>query len=232
MQQHIGGRQQVRELFFLHAVDLLLQRLVIGHALYVFVFYVIERAGEEAAGAAGRVHNRLAELRINAIDHKAGDGAWGIKLTGIARRLQIFEDLFVNVAEQVALAGAGEVDFVELVDHLTQQGAVFHVVIGIAERLSDHKAARVLIDRRGEVFQRREQVVVDELQQGITGNAFGVRRPGAPQVALRNRVLVVILLQFQRLFLGVKDFQKQQPGELAEALRIAVHAGVFAHNVL
>ena len=146
--------------------------------------------------------------------------------------MQIFEDLFVNVAEQVALAGAGEVDFVQLVDHLTQQGAVFHVVIGIAERLSDHKAARVFIDGGGEVFQRWEQVVIDELQQGVAGNALGVRRPGAPQVALRNRVLVVILLQFQRLFLGVEDFQKQQPGELAEALRIAVHAGVFAHNVL
>jgi hypothetical protein len=86
---------------------------------------VIERAGEEAAGAAGRVHNRLAEFRIDAIDHKAGDGARGIELTGIARRLQIFEDLFVDVAEQVAFAGAGEVDFVELVDHLTQQVPFF-----------------------------------------------------------------------------------------------------------
>lgn len=208
-----------------------MQRLVIGHALHVVVFYVIERAGEEAAGAAGRVHNRLAELRIDAIDHKAGDGARGIKLTGIARRLQIFEDLFVNVAEQVALAGAGEVDFVELVDHLTQQGAVFHVVIGIAERLSDHKAARIFIDGGGEVFQRWEQVIVDELQQGIAGDAFGVRRPCAPQVALRNGELVVILLQFQRLFLASKIFRNSSR-ELAEALRIAVHAGVFAHNVL
>lgn len=209
-----------------------MQRLVIGYALHVVVFYVIECAGEEAAGAAGWVHNRLAELRIDAIDHKAGDGARGIKLTGITRRLQIFEDLFVNIAEKVAFAGAGEVNFVELVDHLTQQGAVFHVVIGIAERLPDHKAARVFIDGGGEVFQRREQVIVDEFQQGITGNAFGVCRPGAPQVALWDRVLIAILLQFQRLFLGVKDFQKQQPGELAEALRIAVHASVFAHNVL
>ncbi|GAR77024.1 hypothetical protein NGUA18_04958 [Salmonella enterica] len=109
---------------------------------------------------------------------------------------------------------------------------MFRVVIGIAERLSEHKATGVLINGGSEVFQGREQVIVDELQQGIAGNAFGVRRPGAPQVALRDRILIVILLQFQRLFLGVKDFQKQQPGELAEALRIAVHAGVFAHNVL
>lgn len=132
----------------------------------------------------------------------------------------------------MAFAGTGKIDFIQLVDDLAQQGAVFHVVIGIAECLTDHKATRVFIDRRSEVFQRREEVVVDELQQGIAGNALGIRRPGAPQVALRNRVLVVFLLQFQRLFLGVKDFQKQQPGELAEALRIAVHAGVFAHNVL
>ena len=39
VQQHIGGRQQVRKLFFLNTVDLLLQRLMIGDALHVFVLY-------------------------------------------------------------------------------------------------------------------------------------------------------------------------------------------------
>ena len=44
--------------------------------------------------------------------------------------------------------------------------------------------------------------------------------------------MIVILLQFQRLFLGIEDFLKQQPGELTETLRIAVHTGIFAHNIL
>ena len=48
--------------------------------------------------------------------------------------------------KQVALAGVGEVDLVELVDHLAQQGAVLHVVEGIAKRLFHHKAARVVPD--------------------------------------------------------------------------------------
>ncbi len=67
----------------------------------------------------------------------------GIEFARIARRLQIFKDLFVNITKQMAFAGAGKVNFVQLVDH----GAVayrFHVVIGIAERLLYHVAAWVL----------------------------------------------------------------------------------------
>ena len=120
MQQHIGGRQQVRKLFFLDTVDLLLQRLMIGDALHVFVLYMIERAGKKTARTAGRVHNGFAEFRINAIHHKASDGAWSIEFARIARRLQIFKDLFVNITKQMAFAGAGKVNFVQLVDHLAQ----------------------------------------------------------------------------------------------------------------
>ncbi len=61
---------------FLDTVDLLLQRLMIGDALHVFVLYMIERAGKKTARTAGRVHNGFAEFRINAIHHKASDGAW------------------------------------------------------------------------------------------------------------------------------------------------------------
>ena len=94
--------------------------------------------------------------------------------------MQVAQDLFVDIAKQMTFLAAAEVDFIELVDHLAQQRTVFHVVVGIAERLFDHKATRVLIDRRGEVFQRREQVVVHKFQQRITGDAFAVRRPATP----------------------------------------------------
>ena len=42
------------EAVFLDTVDLLLQRLMIGDALHVFVLYAIERAGKKTARTAGR----------------------------------------------------------------------------------------------------------------------------------------------------------------------------------
>ena len=70
----------------------------------------------------------------------------------IACVLQVAQDLFVDVAKQMTFLAAAEVDFVELVDHLTQQRAVFHVVVGVTECLFHYKAARVGIHRRGHVF--------------------------------------------------------------------------------
>ncbi|MNU82005.1 hypothetical protein D3C71_716830 [compost metagenome] len=146
--------------------------------------------------------------------------------------MQVAQDLLVDVAKQVALATVGKVDLVELVDHLLEQGAVFHVVEGITERLFHHITTGVEIDIGRLVFQAVEQIVVDEIEQGITGQPFAIGRPVAPQEALGDGVAVVILLKLQLLFLGVEHFQKQQPGELAETLSIAVDTGVLAHDVL
>ena len=107
-----------------------------------------------------------------------------------------------------------------------------HVVEGIAERLFHHIAAGVETDIGRLVFQAVEQVIVDEIEQGIAGQPFTIGRPVAPQEALWDGAAVVILLKLQLLFLGVEHFQKQQPGELAEALGITVNTGVLAHDVL
>ena len=40
------------------------------------------------------------------------------------------------------------------------------------------------------------------------------------------------LLYFSLFFLVVKNFQEKHPDELGEPLGIAVHARVFAHDVL
>ncbi|CQH57818.1 Uncharacterised protein [Yersinia enterocolitica] len=168
------------KLLFLDAENLLLQYLMVFGGVDVMHFDVVKRTGQKTTGAARRIHNRLTQLRVDTVDHKTRHGTRGIELTRISGALQVAKDLFVDIAKQMAFLAAAEVDFIELIDHLTQQGAVFHVVIGITESLLHHKSAWVGIERRGQVFQCREQVVVNKLHQRIAGDAFAVRRPATP----------------------------------------------------
>ena len=61
------------------------------------------RAGEKAAGAAGGIEQDLAGMRVDAVDHEGGDGARRVILARIAGRLQVVENLLVDVAEMLAL---------------------------------------------------------------------------------------------------------------------------------
>ena len=76
------------------------------------LFDMVKGAGEKAAGPAGRVHDPLAEFGVDAVDHKAGDGAGGVELARVTGTLQVAQDLLVDVAKQVALAAVGKVDLV------------------------------------------------------------------------------------------------------------------------
>ena len=98
---------------------------------------VLDGANEETAGAAGRVEQGLAEARIDLIDDELGDRTRGVELARIAGRLEVLEELLVNVAEHVAIIGGVEVDAVDLVDDLPHQRAVLHVVVGILEGHAD-----------------------------------------------------------------------------------------------
>jgi hypothetical protein len=48
----------------------------------------------------------------------------------------------------------------------------------------------------------------------------------------RNRRAVIVLHQLQLLILVVDDFQEEHPAQLADALGIAIDAGILAHDVL
>ena len=121
---------------------------------------------------------------------------------------------------------------VDLVDHLPHQLAGLHVVVGVLEHVLDHAAAVAGLGRGREVLQRREQFVVDEGQKLLAGDALGVRRPGAPLVFLRDRRAVLGLEQFKFLILIVDDLEEEHPAQLADALGVAIDAGVLAHDVL
>jgi hypothetical protein len=79
---------------------------------------------------------------VGHLDHECGDGAGRVVLARIAGRLQVVEDLLVDVAEVLALGQVVEVDAVDLVDHLPHQLAGFHVVVGVLEDVADHDLRR------------------------------------------------------------------------------------------
>ena len=231
VQQHVGDAQQVRELLLLDARHRALPGVAILDRADL-VAQVLQRAGEEAAGAAGGVEHALAESGIDLVDHELGDGARGVELARVAGALQVLEDLFVEVVEEVALGLVVEVDLVDLVDDLAQQLAGLHVVVGVLEHRLHDVAARVARGVGGEAFHAGEELGVDEVLQLVAGDAFGVRRPVAPAQRLGDGRAVAVVHQFELGFLVVEDLEEEQPAELRQALGVAVDAGVLAHDVL
>jgi hypothetical protein len=150
----------------------------------------------------------------------------------VAGTLQVFLDLLVQVAELVAVGGAVEVDLVDPVDHLPQQRAALHVVVAVLEDAAHHGRRVAGTVRHLQAFQRGEKVVVDELQQRVAGQPLVVGRPGPPLQALGHGRDVGVIQQLALLVAVVEDFQEEQPAELADALGVAVHADVLAHDVL
>ena len=128
--------------FFSHGAQGLLHLLFVVWRLHVALAHVADGAGEKAAGAAGGIEEDLARLRVDAIGHEGGDGAGRVVLARVAGALQVVQDLFVDVAEVLALGQVVEVDAVDLVDHLAHELAGLHVVVGVLEHIA-HDAAAV-----------------------------------------------------------------------------------------
>ena len=103
VQQHVGDAEHVGELLFLDGAQGRLHGLLVLGPLDVALAHVAERAGQEAAGAAGGVEQGLAGARIDAVGHEGGDGAGRVVFARIACRLQVVQNLLVDVAEVLAL---------------------------------------------------------------------------------------------------------------------------------
>ena len=71
--------------------------------LDVALAHVAQRAGKKAAGAAGGIEQDFAGMRVDAVRHEGGDGAGRVILARVAGRLQVVENLLVDVAEVLAL---------------------------------------------------------------------------------------------------------------------------------
>ncbi|MDT4839834.1 hypothetical protein FQZ97_736350 [compost metagenome] len=193
---------------------------------------VLDGADQKAAGAGGGVEHHFAQLRVDHVHHELSDSAWRVELARIAGALQVLEDLFVQIVELVAFGLAIEIDAIELVDYLAQKVAAFHVVVGVFEHAADHVATRVAHRVGAQLFELGEELVVHKVEQGLAGHALGVCGPVAPAQVFGNRAVVTVAREFKLFFQGVEDLEEQQPGELADALGVAVDADVLAHDVL
>jgi len=60
-------------------------------------------------------------MRVNTVHHEGGDGAWRVIFASVARRLQIVENLFVYVAEMLALGQIIEINGTNLVHYLPHE---------------------------------------------------------------------------------------------------------------
>ena len=144
VQDHVGNAQHVGQGFFFDPANGCLQDLLVPGGFDKIFAFVIDGAGQKAAGAAGRIEDRFLQPGIDPVYHEPGHRAGGIKLPGIAGALQILENLFINIAEQVAVFLGVEIDLADLVDHLAHQGAGFHIVVGILEQVPHHHGALAL----------------------------------------------------------------------------------------
>ena len=95
---------------------------------------MIEGCGEKASGAASRIENRFAQLRVDDLDHEAHDRSRGIELSVLTRRVPHFpQQRFIHPAKRLDVFGAVEVDVVYEVDDVPQHVAARRVVAQVAE---------------------------------------------------------------------------------------------------
>ena len=113
------------------------------------------------------------------LDDELRNGARGVELAGIARGLEVLEELLVDVAEHVAIIGGVEVDAVDLVDDLPHQRAVLHVVVRVLEGGADQRG-EFIPNSDAERLELRQELDIHEIQKLLSGHSFFVSRPLRP----------------------------------------------------
>ena len=88
-----------------------------------------------------QVQQDFSWMRINPIRHERRHGPRSVVLAGVARALEVVEDLFVDVAEVLPLGQVIEIDVVDLIDHLPHQLTRLHVVVCVFEDVADDAPA-------------------------------------------------------------------------------------------
>ena len=229
MEEHVGDREHVGKLLLLHRPKRGLHpRLVLG-ALHVRCPHVPDGAGQEAPGAAGRVEQQLAGLGVDHLGHEGGDGAGRVELARIAGRLKVVQDLLVDVAEVLAVREVVEVDVVDAVHYLPHQLPGLHVIVGVLEHLAHGARPR---SRDRQLLQGRKEIAVDEREERVPRDPFGISGPGPPLEVGGDGRAVAVLQELELLVLVVDDLEKEHPAELTDALGITIDTGILAHDIL
>ena len=183
--------------------------LLVAGQVGVVVRDVVVCGKEKAAGAAGRVANRLAGLGGNAVHHRLDQRTRREVLAGAGLGVLrvLLQQALVGLALHVG-AHRGPVFLVDKVDdHTPQRGRVLELVLRLAE---DERARAFLVAEPLE----RVAVVVEELV-AVAGEERG------PAVLPGDNARLVV----RRLGSLIRHLEEQQVGELLDIIAIA-HAVV------
>ena len=103
VQQQVHLRQQVRQRLGLAAQDAVVSAgCCRSSTVWHCCLQMLVGFDQKAAGAAGRVEHRLAQARVDHLDHEADDRPRGVELARVAGRVaHLPEHRFVEVAEGV-----------------------------------------------------------------------------------------------------------------------------------
>ena len=124
------------------------------------------------------------------------------------------------------------IDLFDLVDDLTHQLTRFHVVVGVFEHATDDRSLFAARAADFEPLQGRKQIIIDEIEQRIAGDALRIGSPIPPAPAFRNRRDVAIVEQLPLLVLIVDDLEEKHPAQLRNSLSVAINTSVLPHDVL
>ena len=130
VQQQIHLAQQIRQcLRFAAEQRFFLQHAAVRHRLHLFRKVII-CFDQEPTRASRRIKNRFAQARIGYSNHQPHHRARSIKLTRIPRRIpHLPQHRFIKRAQRVQLIARGEVNAVELVNHISQKVAADHPIL-------------------------------------------------------------------------------------------------------
>ena len=197
---------------------------------------VVERRGEETTGTAGEVGHGLPQTRMENLHDKISKGTRGVELACVAGRLEVLQDTLVYIAKSMTVFGIGEVNLVHHIHHLTKERAVLHILVEVGKDLLDNPIStrRVLIQIQ--FLERREELVVDKVQEFVTGEALAIGMIDSP-IAPTHRFgndgdKVFGIIKLPDFFLGIIDLEEEKPCHLFDTLCIARYTGVGTHDVL
>ena len=103
MQHQISHRQHMGQRLLLHTMNIVLQRFTIDRRLQ-FRLQIFNRIRQKTTRPTSRIKNLLPQLRIQNIHHKLSHSTRRIILPRIPRRLQIRQNLLINIIEQMPIA--------------------------------------------------------------------------------------------------------------------------------
>ncbi len=193
---------------------------------------LVQGFDQEATGAACGVEDHLTELGGYLLDHEADHRTRGVELTGVAGGVtHLAQHRLVEERHGMHVVGGSKVDLVDLVDHVAKEVSRQHPVMGLLED-GGEDVPGIVAAGTGEVPQVREQLVVHEFHQVLTGLPIGIGSPVAPAVGLLDGGTEALPLGDRAvLFVAVEGSEEEEPSELRYAIEVAVEAGVLSHDV-